>query len=57
MLHTKEPYPPLTRSPFPCGEGLYVGGFTAFFYWVMSESGFLVTSYSYDTREGIVSHA
>ena len=28
-----------------------------FFYWAMPESGFLVTSHSYDTREGIVSDA
>ena len=28
-----------------------------FFYWTMPESGFLVTGHSYDTREGIVSHA
>ena len=27
------------------------------FYWAMPESGFLVTSHSYDTRVGIVSHA
>ena len=27
------------------------------FYWAMLESGILVTSHSYDTREGIVSHA
>ena len=27
------------------------------FYWAMPENGFLVTSHSYDTREGIVSHA
>ena len=26
------------------------------FYWAMPESGILVTSHSYDTREGIVSH-
>ena len=28
-----------------------------FFYWAMPQSAFLVTSHSYDTREGIVSHA
>ena len=27
------------------------------FYWAMLESGILVTSHSYDTRKGIVSHA
>ena len=27
------------------------------FYWAMPGSGILVTSHSYDTREGIVSHA
>ena len=27
-----------------------------FFYWAMPQSAFLVTSHSYDTREGIVSH-
>ena len=26
------------------------------FYWAMLESGILVTSHTYDTREGIVSH-
>ena len=33
------------------------GGFAAFFYWAMPQSAFLVTSHSYDTREGIISHA
>ena len=32
------------------------GWCAAFFYWAMSQSAFLVTSHSYDTREGIVSH-
>ena len=32
-------------------------GFAAFFYWAMLESGILVTSRFYDTREGTVSHA
>ena len=32
------------------------GGFVAFFYWAMPESGIQVTSHSYDTRERIVPH-
>ncbi len=50
MLHTKAPYPPLTRSPSPCGEGLYGGAFAAFFIGAMPENGFLVTGYPYDKK-------
>ena len=57
MLLAKEPYPPLTRSPFPDGEGLYGGGFDAFFIGRCPKVPFLVTSHSYNTRVGIVSHA
>ena len=46
----------LVSQPSPCGEGLYGSGFAAFFIGAMPESAFLVTSHSYDTREGIVSH-
>ena len=59
MLLAKEPYPPLTRSPFPDGEGLYGSGFAAFFIGRCPKVVFKspVTSHSYDTREGIVSYA
>ena len=33
------------------------GSFATFFYWAMPESDIQVTSHSYDTRKGIVSHA
>ncbi len=46
----------LVSQPSPCGEGLYGSGFAAFFIGAMPQSAFLVTSHSYDTREGIVSH-
>ena len=47
----------LVSQPSPLGEGLYGSGFAAFFFiGAMPESAFLVTSHSYDTREGIVSH-
>ena len=35
---------------------MYGSGFAAFFIGAMPQSAFLVTSHSYDTREGIVSH-
>ena len=57
MLHTKEPYPPLTRSPFPMRGRLVWWRLCRLFDWVMPESSILVTSRFYDTRERIVSHA
>ena len=38
------------RSLPPLGEGLYGSGFPAFFIGSMPESGFLVTSHSYDKK-------
>ena len=60
MLHTKAPYPPLTRSPFPMrGRLVWRRLRRLFLLGRCPEVAFksLVTSHSYDTREGIVSHA
>ena len=46
----------LVSQPSPCGKACMEAASPPFFIGTMPESAFLVTSHSYDTREGIVSH-